>query len=279
LSPLLTSLIALTAPSAIHAANPRLLQRVYDVLGALFRDLAKPILASEGKGGMLDVWEIVRRGLGAPARPKMAGEEEEEQHGMVLDEAELSARTNGDDEDEQIALREDDESEEPIASTSTVHEVTSAVEITERAFVLPPNLRTTPQTRRLLGSTFAFLVRKARPSSDEEGELEQLYRLMLEDIYEVELLDDGVRSTKGGRGAKGRGKGAGKGRGQEEGSSVLLAEGVTWVTSESCCVSFVFSEEAKGGSLCRGLSVLTIPFYRLPTITCTPGHPPSSAPC
>lgn len=245
LSPLITTLVALTAPSAIHAANPRLLQRVYDVLGALFRDLAKPILASEGKGGMLDVWEIVRRGLGAPARPKINEGAELDQMDVdqsdttALDESEVDDEDDDDAADE-VVLREQDESKEPIASTSAaMPQVEAPTRPKDLVYMLPPNLRTTPQTRRLLGSTFSFLVRKARPAAslDEEGELEQLYRLMMEDVAEVESLDEGLRSNRGGRGAKGRGKGTGKGRGQEEGSSVLLAEGVTWVTSESCCVS------------------------------------------
>ncbi|KAK4703278.1 U3 small nucleolar RNA-associated protein 20, partial [Phenoliferia sp. Uapishka_3] len=56
--------------------------------------------------------------------------------------------------------------------------------------------------------------------------------MMLEDVAELEEDDEGKRSS--GRGAKGRGKGNGKGRGQEEGSSTMLAEGVVWVTVETC---------------------------------------------
>lgn len=238
---LLTTLIALTAPSALTTANPRLLQRVYDVLGALFRDLAKPILATENQGGMSDVWEVVRRGLGAPARSKTEAVE------MDVDQVPVVEPTpTNRNEDEQPSDEDQDEDDlEPTASTSAAVAVAKSAAASQSppsTFVrsLPANLRSTPQTRRLLGSAFAFLVRKARPASSgdsEESELEQLYRLMISDVADIESEDEGVRSSRGSRGAKGRGKGVGKGRGQEEGSSVLLAEGVTWLTSESCCVS------------------------------------------
>lgn len=181
---------------------------------------------------MVDVWEIVRRGLGAPARV----EEEEEEEKMEVDEPVVEEEIKVDAEEND----DDDEDEElvVVASTSTTPVTPSIV---DKPFTLPRNLRTTPQTRRLLGSAFAFLVRKARSTvvtDQEEGELEQLFRMMIEDVAEVEEMDEGVRMSRN-RGAKGRGKGNGKGRGQEEGSSKMLAEGVTWVTVETCSVSFL----------------------------------------
>lgn len=101
----------------------------------------------------------------------------------------------------------------------------------------PRNFRTTPQTRRLLGSAFAYLVRKARSATGGgEGELEQLMRMMIEDVVALEESDDGNRASRG-RGAKGRGKGRGNGRGQEAGSSKMLAEGLVWAIAETCRVS------------------------------------------
>lgn len=189
---------------------------------------------------MADVWEVLRRGLGAPVRVKEDAVEMEVDEDPAVDEL---AKLEGEEDEDSSA--EDGEDHEPVASTSTQlatapasAPLTTAAPI--KTFTLPPNLRTTPQTRRLLGSAFAFLVRKARsaPSGqvEVEGELEQLMRMMVEDVVEVEEADEGQRSSRG-RGAKGRGKGAGKGRGQEEGSSNILAEGVTWVVVETCSVS------------------------------------------
>lgn len=209
------------------STNPQLLQRVYDVLGALFRDLGKDILRSSDDGGMADVWELVRRGLGAPAR----AEAEAVSDAMEVDPVPEPAPEPADDLDE-------DDDAQPVASTSTqpAGPTTPVVPST-----LPIHFRTTPQTRRLLGSAFAFLVRKARSATaaDAEGELAQLYRMMLQDVVEIEVEDEGKRTS--GRGAKGRGKGNGKGRGQEEGSSTMLAEGLVWVTVETCSVSIFLS--------------------------------------
>jgi len=232
---LLTTLIRLTAPSPLHSANPHILQRVYDVLGALFRDLGRDILAldeseNEKAGGLKDIWEVVRRGLGAPAR-----EEEEDVVEESKDEMEVDGVTNevaageGSDDDDQ------EEIEEPVASTSAqpINDPTPTVLLHR---TLPRNFRTTPQTRRLLGNSFSYLVRKAKPTSmpDSPSELTMFFELVVRDVAEVEELDGGERPR--GRGAKGRGKGKGKGRGQEEGNSNVFAEGITWTVIESCTV-------------------------------------------
>lgn len=236
---LLTTLIALTAPSPLVSANPKILQRVYDVLGALFRDLGRDILGSEETGGMTDVWEVVRRGLGAPA-PVVEDVEMKEEEAVEV--ALVEAGTESDAEEDET-----DDLVIPIASTSAALPVAViksapvlATPVVLDTFALPRNFRTTPQTRRLLGSAFSYLVRKARTSTkpEDEGELEQLYRLMIEDVVLLEEADLGVRESRG-RGAKGRGKGRGNGRGQEDGSSKMLAEGLVWVTIETCQVSCV----------------------------------------
>lgn len=274
---LLSTLISLTAPSPLVSANPKLLQRVYDVLGALFRDLGKAILAESEEGGMADVWQVVRRGLGAPALAKEEVVEMETEPAPVVEEKET-------DEEEEEEADEGEENETPVASTSTAPAPAATPAPTPRIFTLPPNLRTTPQTRRLLGSAFAFLVRKARSSptnSQEEGELEQLTRMMVEDVAAVEELDEGVRSSRG-RGAKGRGKGVGKGRGQEEGSSKLLAEGVTWVIVETCSVSWTSPSPLCGPRLTFVLSSLSLLYNqrngRPPTLSSTLAPQRSSAP-
>lgn len=197
------------------------------MLGALFRDLGKAILAEEGEGGMSDVWEVVRRGLGAPKRTVTVDEAED----VVMEEA----ATTSDEPTSDASDAESDSEDTPVASTSAA----PAAPEQKPQFTLPPNLRTTPQTRRLLGSAFAFLLRKARStlaSPATESELGQLLRLLISDVAGVQSSDEGVRKSARGRGAKGRGKGAGKGRGQEEGSSVVFAEGATWVLVESCSV-------------------------------------------
>ena len=173
---------------------------------------------------MADVWELVRRGLGAPARAE-----------LPKGELFFTMDFDGEPEPATDSAPEFNEDEEPIASTSSEPILISSPPSPTK--LLPTHLRTTPQTRRLLGSAFAFLVRKARSATpgDSEGELGQLFRMMLQDVVELESEDEGKRSS--GRGAKGRGKGNGKGRGQEEGSSTMLAEGVVWVTVETCSVS------------------------------------------
>lgn len=226
---------------------------------------------------MADVWEVVRRGLGAPVRVKEEGVVEME----VEQEPVVEEKEDEDEEDEDDA----EEDKTPVASNSTPTAPTATPAPTPRVFTLPPNLRTTPQTRRLLGSAFAFLVRKARSSptnSLEEGELEQLMRMMVEDVAAIEELDEGVRSSTG-RGAKGRGKGVGKGRGQEEGSSKILAEGVTWVLVETCSVSLISPLPSRGSEtdLSRPSFILLRHDQRNnrpPTRSSTPAPPPSSAP-
>lgn len=239
---LLTTLIRLTAPSPLHSANPHILQRVYDVLGALFRDLARDILAADGKedgesqpGGLRDVWEVVRRGLGAPARTQgddgAPQEPDDTQRDMQVDPVEQDV--GGSDEEEE---EEEAEPLAPVASTSArVIDDAEPRAVLHRT--LPVNFRTTPQTRRLLGNSFSYLVRKAKPTAlpDTPSELSLLFDFVVRDVSHVVELDGGERPS--GRGAKGRGKGKGKGRGQEEGNSNIFAEGITWFVSESCTVS------------------------------------------
>ncbi|GAA5909110.1 Utp20p [Sporobolomyces salmoneus] len=232
---LLTTLIRLTAPSPLHSANPHILQRVYDVLGALFRDLGRDILAAQSKedpeeqqGGLSDVWEVVRRGLGAPARP--------EEEDVIAEEIsmEIEGATAGE-KDGEASDEEEEETEilAPVASTSAQPFIDSEPRVTLHR-TLPRNFRTTPQTRRLLGNSFSYLVRKAKPTSlpDSPSELSLFFDFAIQDVAEVVEIDGGERPR--GRGAKGRGKGKGKGRGQEEGNSNIFAEGVTWVVVESC---------------------------------------------
>lgn len=231
-------MIRLTTPSPLNAANPRILQRVYDVLGALFRDLARDILAASdetSEGGLQSVWEIVRRGLGAPAKST-----EVEAHAMEVEPTPTATEAIADDDvsDDEV---EDAVVEEPVASTSA-RQIDVPSEAPKLHTSLPANFRTTPQTRRLLGNAFALLVRKAKPTSSEDvepaaGGLDGLMQLMIRDVAAVEEEDGGERAN-GGRSAKGRRKGKGKGRGQEEGSSNIFAEGLTYVVIESCSVSF-----------------------------------------
>lgn len=213
------------------------MQRVYDVLGALFRDLGRDILATdetenENAGGLKDIWEVVRRGLGAPAREEQEDVEEEKKDEMETDGAVTGEVEGSENEEEEI--------EEPIASTSAqpIVDATPAVVLHR---TLPRNFRTTPQTRRLLGNSFSYLVRKAKPTSlpDSPSELTTFFDLVTRDVAEVEELDGGERPR--GRGAKGRGKGKGKGRGQEEGNSNVFAEGITWTVVESCTVRLLIS--------------------------------------
>ncbi|GAA6061993.1 hypothetical protein JCM10212_004271 [Sporobolomyces blumeae] len=232
---ILTTLIRLTAPSPLHSANPRILQRTYDVLGALFRDLGRDILAvdesdQEASGGFKDVWEVVRRGLGAPARELDEHDAEEDKpEGMEVDaeQADAAAAEADSDADDQ------DDDELPVASTSAQPIVESAPAVVLHRN-LARNFRTTPQTRRLLGNALAYLVRKAKPTSlpGSTSDLARLFDLAIQDVAAVEEIDGGERAK--GRGAKGRGKGKGKGRGQEEGNSNIFAEGLTWTVSESC---------------------------------------------
>ncbi|GJN92260.1 hypothetical protein Rhopal_005290-T1 [Rhodotorula paludigena] len=262
---LLTALIRLTAPSPFHIANPRILQRTYDVLGALFRDLARDILVAEGKdtveerkGGLTDVWEVVRRGLGAPARAEDAAESAQ---AMELDEP-APAPNAGDASDAESSDGEDDGEEAPVASTSA-QPLAAAAAGPKLHTTLPASFRTTPQTRRLLGNAFAYLVRKAKPASSGEaetaGSLDDLMRRIVEDVAAVEAVDGGMRAN-GGKSAKGRRKGKGKGRGQEEGSSNIFAEGVTSVVTESCSAANHFFH-SRTPSLLRSLfsAVLALP--------------------
>lgn len=232
---LLTTLISLTIPSPLVSTNPKLLQRVYDVLGALFRDLGRDIMSSSEQGGMSDVWEVVRRGLGAPAR-EVAEEADVE---MEVEAVPVIAPADEEEDDDTTSDLDELSTHAPVASTST-STVNSALPLAIPDS-LPYNFRTTPQTRRLLGSAFSYLVRKARSSNTTtdaigaEEELDQLLRMMFEDVVKLEESDHGVRQSKG-RGAKGRGKGKGNGRGQEQGSSKMLAEGLVWLIVETCQV-------------------------------------------
>ncbi|KAI5475348.1 Armadillo-type fold domain containing protein [Pseudohyphozyma bogoriensis] len=149
---LLTTLINLTVPSPLVSANPKLLQKVYDVLGALFRDLGKDILGSSDVGGMSDVWELVRRGLGAPAR-EQPSEPEKKEESEAMEVEEPSVEREADEADDEVEDAEEDVP--PIASTSS-QPLPPASSPPPRT--LPSHLRTTPQTRRLLGSAFAFLA-------------------------------------------------------------------------------------------------------------------------
>ncbi|KAM0753788.1 hypothetical protein T439DRAFT_163472 [Meredithblackwellia eburnea MCA 4105] len=240
---LLTVLINLTAPSPLTSANPKLLQRVYDVLGALFRDLGKHILETTDQGGMADVWDLVRRGLGAPHKENRQEDKMNVDESQTQDEGKMVQRMEEEREGEQEEEGEDsneDAFEPPIASTSA-QPLTSLP--TTPTFTLSTHLRTTPQTRRLLASSFAFLVRKARSTiaqDMDESELSQLFRMMVEDVAQLEREDKGSRKASLGRGAKGRGKGHGKGRGQEEGNSTVFAEGLVWVTVEACTAPSYF---------------------------------------
>ncbi|BGP36520.1 U3 snoRNP protein [Rhodotorula kratochvilovae] len=261
---LLTTLIRLTAPSPLHASNPRILQRVYDVLGALFRDLARDILAADAQdseadrvGGLTSVWEVVRRGLGAPARADEAVPEEDAP--VEVDEAATTTSQAGDESSD--SEDEDEAPAAPVASTSATQLDAPAVKLHT---TLPANFRTTPQTRRLLANAFAFLVRKAKPASsgdaDELASLDDLFRRVIADVAAVEEVDGGERANAGSRGAKGRRKGKGKGRGQEEGSSNVFAEGLTWMVMESCAAANNFFH-SRTPALLRALysAVLSLP--------------------
>lgn len=208
------------------------------MLGALFRDLARDILAASAdeasEGGLQSVWDIVRRGLGAPAKST-----EVEADAMEVEPTPTATEEVADDDASEEEV-EDAVVEEPVASTSA-RQIDAPSEAPKLHTSLPANFRTTPQTRRLLGNSFALLVRKAKPTSSEDvepaaGGLDGLMQLMIRDVAAVEEEDGGERAN-GGRSAKGRRKGKGKGRGQEEGSSNIFAEGLTYVVIESCSVS------------------------------------------
>ncbi|KAM0793473.1 hypothetical protein ACM66B_000915 [Microbotryomycetes sp. NB124-2] len=226
LTTILTTLVSLTIPSPLTQTSPQLLQRVYDVLGAIFRDLGRHVLSTaEGDAGNLDeVWSIIRRGLGAPVSNEDA---------MVSQAPKQDVKgDNGSSSDLE------DEDEAPVASTSRD---TLTDDKPRLSTSLPPHFRTTPQTRRLLASSFAFIVRKARSSSkngSQAGELESLFDRMFSDLAQVERDDGAQRQMKKRGHSLMRPKG--KGRGQEDGSSVLLAEGLTWVTAEACCAANQF---------------------------------------
>lgn len=173
---------------------------------------------------MSDVWEVVRRGLGAPAAPELDSEMTPVAEEVTVEAVEATMEEIDEEVDDLL---------DPVASTSSQPLNAAPLLVLDS---LPRNFRTTPQTRRLLGSAFSYLVRKARSGAgDAEGELEQLFRMMMEDVVALEESDSGMRYNRG-RGAKGRGKGKGNGRGQEQGSSKILAEGLVWVTVETCQV-------------------------------------------
>ncbi|GAA5945352.1 hypothetical protein JCM3775_002195 [Rhodotorula graminis] len=282
---LLTTLIRLTTPSPLLAAQPRILQRVYDVLGALFRDLARDILAADASGdddaslgGLEAVWDVVRRGLGAPAAVDEVLSENEADDVETMDidgaiaavaEADDAASDASDDDDEPAAAAVALVDEQPAAPVAS----TSAAQLDEPAAAklyttLPATFRTTPQTRRLLANAFAFLVRKAKPASSDPASsthgdvvsLDDLFARAIGDVAAVEEVDGGERANAGSRGAKGRRKGKGKGRGQEEGSSNVFAEGITWLVLESCSAANNFFH-SRTPALLRSLytAVLSLP--------------------
>ncbi|GAA5903256.1 hypothetical protein JCM8208_002254 [Rhodotorula glutinis] len=275
---LLTTLIRLTTPSPLLAAQPRILQRVYDVLGALFRDLARDILAAdddESEGGGLEaVWDVVRRGLGAPARvDEVVDEEDEDSEVETMDvDGAIAAVSTAEADDAASDAEDEDEPAAPVASTSAAQlddapTATAAAAAVKLYTTLPASFRTTPQTRRLLANAFAFLVRKAKPaSSDGAGagdgvvSLDDLFARAIGDVAAVEEVDGGERANAGTRGAKGRRKGKGKGRGQEEGSSNVFAEGITWLVLESCSAANNFFH-SRTPALLRSLytAVLSLP--------------------
>ena len=203
------------------------------------------------------MWDVVRRGLGAPAAvDEVLSEDEDDQvetmdvDGAIAAVAEADdAASDASDDDEPIAaaVLVDDEQAAPVASTSAAQLDEPAVKLYT---TLPSTFRTTPQTRRLLANAFAFLVRKAKPassdaapsaSSDDVVSLDEVLARAIGDVAAVEEVDGGERANAGTRGAKGRRKGKGKGRGQEEGSSNVFAEGITWLVLESCSVRPLFS--------------------------------------
>ncbi|SCZ90492.1 BZ3500_MvSof-1268-A1-R1_Chr1-3g02022 [Microbotryum saponariae] len=225
-SPLITTLIALTQPSPLEASNPRLLQKVYDVLGETFKELARDLLASGVE--MEDVWAVVRRGLGAPMVEEVKDAEDMEV-GEVIKEVEQPVEEEDDEEEE-----EEEELVAPVASTSASTSTTPPQPPTPQAPVwgLPTNFRTTPQTRRLLASAFSYLIRKVRTTtteqdSDSGSEMDRLMLLLIEDVVETETTFD--ESAQKGKKRKGK-----VGRAQELGSPKAFAEGLLWSLIESC---------------------------------------------
>lgn len=204
------------------------------------------------------MWDVVRRGLGAPAAVDEVPAEDEDDQVETMDvdgaiaavaEADDAASDASDDDEPSTAavLVVDDKQAAPVASTSAAQLDEPAVKLYT---TLPATFRTTPQTRRLLANAFAFLVRKAKPassdaapsaSSDDVVSLDEFFARAIGDVAAVEEVDGGERANAGTRGAKGRRKGKGKGRGQEEGSSNVFAEGITWLVLESCSVRPLFS--------------------------------------
>ena len=210
------------------------------------------------------MWDVVRRGLGAPAAvDEVLSEDEDDQvetrdvDGAIAAVAEADdAASDASDDDEPTApaVLVDDEQAAPVASTSAAQLDEPAVKLYT---TLPATFRTTPQTRRLLANAFAFLVRKAKPASsdaapsasrDDVVSLDEFFARAIGDVAAVEEVDGGERANAGTRGAKGRRKGKGKGRGQEEGSSNVFAEGITWLVLESCSVRPLFSPLVVAGA-------------------------------
>ncbi|KAK4057573.1 U3 snoRNP protein [Microbotryomycetes sp. JL221] len=246
LTTIVTTLVSLTQPSPLLQTSPQLLQRVYEVLGVLFRDLARYILSDttiddENNEKLFDaVWNIVRRGLGAPATTSVSETVEKEQQEDGTNPKETSNNDEDDDEgdDEEVEEADDNMHLAPVASTST--QLGSQITLSKIVLptTLPHHFRTTPQTRRLLASSFAFLVRKASSANNKHlnrtGQLELLIDYLFQDLSQVEQEDGATRQIKR-RGSASTTSSKGKGRGQEDGSSVLLAEGLAWLIAEACC--------------------------------------------
>ncbi|SCV68516.1 BQ2448_637 [Microbotryum intermedium] len=232
-SQLITTLIALTQPSPLEASNPRLLQKIYDVLGETFKELARDLLGSGVE--MEELWRVVRRGLGAPwveQHKEMADEVEDMQVDQVVKEIDEFAQNEDEEEEEETLTLT------PVASTSASTLTTPPDEPTTQPplWRLPTNFRTTPQTRRLLASAFSYLIRKARTTTMEQdqdsgSEMDRLMLLMIDDVVETDNTFD--ESAQKGRKRKGK-----VGRAQEVGSPKAFAEGLLWCLIESCTVGF-----------------------------------------
>lgn len=136
--------------------------------------------------------------------------------------------------EEKNGSDDDEADQDPVASTSK--------ETLEPVPSLPATLRTTANTRRLLASAFAYLVRKAKEGKGSL-QLSSLFAMMIDDVRHIEAkqrTDDRH----------------GKQKVQEEGNARVLGEGIVWVVVESCLVR-VRSVRWQLGALLTSFSLTT----------------------
>lgn len=185
----LSTLVAFTT---LPALDPKALETAYQVVAHAFKTLAREL-----KGGSEEfekVWNIVREGLGAPARER----QEEGEADRTAAEGEAEDPTEVEEAPEETAAQSDAEAQptqnedgavevevqpedEDVPELPSLEEAEFQDAIPAQPLPTPspprpksrPAPRTTPATRRLLASAVALLLRKARPSlvdADADGD-------------------------------------------------------------------------------------------------------------